>query len=121
MELRLWIGLHSCLQCLILVASDASYIIKYMTRFTEEGFSSLISFIFVSDAIKKMVGIFQYYPVNMNFKPDYITTYKCDCLPPDQGEHCWSVNNRYSLLPFLVQERQVHHQYTAEVAKLHII
>ncbi|XP_060765598.1 electrogenic sodium bicarbonate cotransporter 4 [Neoarius graeffei] len=85
MELRLWIGLHSCLQCLILVASDASYIIKYMTRFTEEGFSSLISFIFISDAIKKMVGAFQYYPINMNFKPDYITTYKCECLAPDQG------------------------------------
>ena len=55
MELRLWIGLHSCVQCFVLVLSDASYIIKYMTRFTEEGFSSLISFIFISDAIKKMV------------------------------------------------------------------
>lgn len=56
MELRLWIGLHSCLQCFVLVLSDASYIIKYMTRFTEEGFSGLISFIFISDAIKKMVS-----------------------------------------------------------------
>nr|XP_057926058.1 electrogenic sodium bicarbonate cotransporter 4 isoform X3 [Doryrhamphus excisus] len=83
MELRLWIGIHSCLQCFILVASDASYIIKYMTRFTEEGFSSLISFIFISDAIKKMVGSFQYYPINTNFKPDYITSYKCECLAPD--------------------------------------
>uniref|UniRef100_A0A7N8Y693 Anion exchange protein n=1 Tax=Mastacembelus armatus TaxID=205130 RepID=A0A7N8Y693_9TELE len=84
MELRLWIGLHSCLQCFVLVVSDASYIIKYMTRFTEEGFSSLISFIFVSDAIKKMVG--HYYPINRGFKPDYITAYKCECIAPDQGE-----------------------------------
>ncbi|KAM6931046.1 electrogenic sodium bicarbonate cotransporter 4 isoform 2-T2 [Xenentodon cancila] len=83
MELRLWIGIHSCLQCFILVASDASYIIKYMTRFTEEGFSSLISFIFISDAIKKMVGSFKYYPINTDFKPDYVTTYKCECLAPD--------------------------------------
>ncbi|MEQ2286479.1 Electrogenic sodium bicarbonate cotransporter 4 [Ameca splendens] len=83
MELRLWIGIHSCLQCFILVASDASYIIKYMTRFTEEGFSSLISFIFISDAIKKMVGAFKYYPINTDFKPDYVTTYKCECLAPD--------------------------------------
>ncbi|XP_061119816.1 electrogenic sodium bicarbonate cotransporter 4 [Conger conger] len=83
MELRLWIGLHSCLQCFILVATDASYIIKYMTRFTEEGFSSLISFIFISDAIKKMVGSFKYYPINRDFKPDYITTYKCECLAPN--------------------------------------
>ncbi|XP_051278028.1 electrogenic sodium bicarbonate cotransporter 4 isoform X3 [Dicentrarchus labrax] len=83
MELRLWIGIHSCLQCFILVATDASYIIKYMTRFTEEGFSSLISFIFISDAIKKMVGSFKYYPIDTDFKPDYVTTYKCECLAPD--------------------------------------
>uniref|UniRef100_A0A8C2PSF0 Anion exchange protein n=1 Tax=Cyprinus carpio TaxID=7962 RepID=A0A8C2PSF0_CYPCA len=83
MELRLWIGIHSCVQCLFLVAMDASYIIKYMTRFTEEGFSSLISFIFISDAIKKMVGSFKYYPINTDFKPDYVTAYKCECLAPD--------------------------------------
>uniref|UniRef100_A0A8D3CAJ7 Anion exchange protein n=1 Tax=Scophthalmus maximus TaxID=52904 RepID=A0A8D3CAJ7_SCOMX len=86
MELRLWIGIHSCLQCFILVATDASYIIKYMTRFTEEGFSSLISFIFISDAIKKMVGCFKYYPINTDFEPDYVTAYKCECLAPDPGE-----------------------------------
>ncbi|XP_078018152.1 electrogenic sodium bicarbonate cotransporter 4 isoform X4 [Epinephelus lanceolatus] len=84
MELRLWIGLHSCLQCFLLVITDASYIIKYMTRFTEEGFSSLISFIFISDAIKKMVGALKYYPINRGFKPDYITAYKCECIAPDQ-------------------------------------
>uniref|UniRef100_A0A673ZJQ4 Anion exchange protein n=1 Tax=Salmo trutta TaxID=8032 RepID=A0A673ZJQ4_SALTR len=81
MELRLWIGIHSCIQCFLLVATDASYIIKYMTRFTEEGFSSLISFIFISDAIKKMVSHTQYYPINTDFKPDYVTAYKCECLP----------------------------------------
>lgn len=86
MELRLWIGIHSCLQCLLLVITDASYIIKYMTRFTEEGFSSLISFIFISDALKKMTSTFNYYPMDRDFKPDYITTYRCDCLSPDQGE-----------------------------------
>uniref|UniRef100_A0AAV2IS69 Anion exchange protein n=1 Tax=Knipowitschia caucasica TaxID=637954 RepID=A0AAV2IS69_KNICA len=85
MELRLWIGIHSCIQCFVLVLSDASYIIKYMTRFTEEGFSSLISFIFISDAIKKMVGSFKYYPINRGFKPDYVTSYRCDCLAPDQA------------------------------------
>ncbi|XP_034026943.1 electrogenic sodium bicarbonate cotransporter 4 [Thalassophryne amazonica] len=83
MELRLWIGIHSCLQCFVLVATDASYIIKYMTRFTEEGFSSLISFIFISDAIKKMAGSFKYYPINIDYKPDYVTTYKCECRAPD--------------------------------------
>ncbi|XP_023676484.1 electrogenic sodium bicarbonate cotransporter 4 isoform X1 [Paramormyrops kingsleyae] len=84
MELRLWIGLHSCLQCFLLVATDASYIIKYVTRFTEEGFSSLISFIFISDAIKKMMDSFSYYPINMDFEPDLITMYRCECMAPNQ-------------------------------------
>lgn len=86
MEFRLWIGLHSALQCLILVATDASFIIKYITRFTEEGFSTLISFIFIYDAIKKMIGAFKYYPINSDFKPDYVTMYKCECVAPDPGE-----------------------------------
>lgn len=85
MEFRLWIGLHSAIQCLILVATDASFIIKYITRFTEEGFSTLISFIFIYDAIKKMIGAFSYYPINTDFKPDSITTYRCECVAPDTG------------------------------------
>ncbi|XP_041442874.1 electrogenic sodium bicarbonate cotransporter 4 isoform X3 [Xenopus laevis] len=83
MEFRLWIGLHSALQCLILVATDASFIIKYITRFTEEGFSTLISFIFIYDAIKKMIGAFKYYPINSDFKPDQVTLYRCECVAPD--------------------------------------
>uniref|UniRef100_A0A8C2PYC5 Anion exchange protein n=1 Tax=Cyprinus carpio TaxID=7962 RepID=A0A8C2PYC5_CYPCA len=93
MELRLWIGMHSCIQCFFLVAMDASYIIKYMTRFTEEGFSSLISFIFISDAIKKMVGAFKYYPINIDFKPDYVTAYKCECLAPDPSKSILGVEH----------------------------
>ncbi|KAM4748290.1 electrogenic sodium bicarbonate cotransporter 4 isoform 1-T1 [Rhinophrynus dorsalis] len=83
MEFRLWIGLHSAFQCLILVAADSSFIIKYITRFTEEGFSTLISFIFIYDAIKKMIGAFKYYPINSDFKPDYVTFYRCECVAPD--------------------------------------
>uniref|UniRef100_A0A8C4DJ84 Anion exchange protein n=1 Tax=Dicentrarchus labrax TaxID=13489 RepID=A0A8C4DJ84_DICLA len=103
MELRLWIGLHSCLQCFLLVVTDASYIIKYMTRFTEEGFSSLISFIFISDAIKKMIGAWKYYPINRGFKPDYITAYKCECIAPDQGDviACFFSLSCLLLLPLL--------------------
>lgn len=86
LEFRLWIGLHSAAQCLILVATDASFIIKYITRFTEEGFSTLISFIFIYDAIKKMIGAFKVYPINVDYNPDYVTMYKCECIAPDAGK-----------------------------------
>uniref|UniRef100_A0A493T7X9 Anion exchange protein n=1 Tax=Anas platyrhynchos platyrhynchos TaxID=8840 RepID=A0A493T7X9_ANAPP len=87
LEFRLWIGLWSAFQCLILVATDASFLVKYFTRFTEEGFSSLISFIFIYDAFKKMIKLADYYPINSEFKVDYITHFSCACEPlgPDNS------------------------------------
>uniref|UniRef100_A0A8B9NNR1 Anion exchange protein n=1 Tax=Accipiter nisus TaxID=211598 RepID=A0A8B9NNR1_9AVES len=86
LEFRLWIGLWSAFQCLILVATDASFLVKYFTRFTEEGFSSLISFIFIYDAFKKMIKLADHYPINSEFKVDYITHYSCACEPLDPAK-----------------------------------
>ncbi|KAJ6657472.1 hypothetical protein lerEdw1_002407 [Lerista edwardsae] len=82
LEFRLWIGLWSAFLCLILVATDASFLVQYFTRFTEEGFSSLISFIFIYDAFKKMIKLADYYPINSKFKVNDITLYSCTCMPP---------------------------------------
>uniref|UniRef100_A0A8C5P6Q7 Anion exchange protein n=1 Tax=Leptobrachium leishanense TaxID=445787 RepID=A0A8C5P6Q7_9ANUR len=68
LEFRLWIGLWSAFLCLILVATDASSLVKYFTRFTEEGFACLISFIFIYDAFKTMIKFGYYYPINNHFK-----------------------------------------------------
>uniref|UniRef100_A0A8C9VJ52 Anion exchange protein n=1 Tax=Scleropages formosus TaxID=113540 RepID=A0A8C9VJ52_SCLFO len=73
LEFRLWIGLWSGFFCLVLVATDASFLVQYFTRFTEEGFSSLISFIFIYDAFKKMLKLAHYYPINSDYKIDYVT------------------------------------------------
>ncbi|XP_015463471.2 solute carrier family 4 member 4a isoform X1 [Astyanax mexicanus] len=82
LEFRLWIGLWSAFFCLVLVATDASFLVKYFTRFTEEGFSSLISFIFIYDAFKKMIKLAHYYPINSDYKVDYVTQYECMCMAP---------------------------------------
>ncbi|CAM4539175.1 unnamed protein product [Leuciscus chuanchicus] len=82
LEFRLWIGLWSAFYCLVLVATDASFLVQYFTRFTEEGFSSLISFIFIYDAIKKMLKFTHYYPINPDYKIDFVTQYDCMCMAP---------------------------------------
>ncbi|XP_029294885.1 electrogenic sodium bicarbonate cotransporter 1 isoform X3 [Cottoperca gobio] len=82
LEFRLWIGLWSAFYCLVLVATDASYLVQYFTRFTEEGFSCLISFIFIYDAFKKMLKLSHHYPINAEFKTDYVTQYDCLCMAP---------------------------------------
>ncbi|XP_023270171.1 electrogenic sodium bicarbonate cotransporter 1-like isoform X1 [Seriola lalandi dorsalis] len=82
LEFRLWIGLWSAFFCLALVATDASFLVQYFTRFTEEGFSCLISFIFIYDAFKKMLKLAHHYPINTEFKMDYVTQYDCLCMAP---------------------------------------
>ena len=63
LSFRFWIGLWTCLMCIILVATDASAMVKYFTRFTEESFSSLISFIFIYEAIHKLIKIYEENPI----------------------------------------------------------
>ncbi|XP_054895196.1 solute carrier family 4 member 4a isoform X6 [Poeciliopsis prolifica] len=82
MEFRLWIGLWSAFFCLALVATDASFLVKYFTRFTEEGFSCLISFIFIYDAFKKMIKLAHHYPINSVYSMENITQYECLCMAP---------------------------------------
>ena len=43
--------------CIILLAFEMVYIIKYVTRFTEEIFAFLIASVFLNDAIKKIVKV----------------------------------------------------------------
>ncbi|KAK7143147.1 hypothetical protein R3I93_014349 [Phoxinus phoxinus] len=83
LEFRLWIGLWSGFLCLILVATDASFLVQYFTRFTEEGFSALISFIFIYDAFKKMIKLAHHHPINSGYDIDLVTQYGCRCSPPD--------------------------------------
>ncbi|XP_028669589.1 electrogenic sodium bicarbonate cotransporter 1-like [Erpetoichthys calabaricus] len=82
LELRLWIGLWTAFFCLVLVATDASYLVQYFTRFTEEGFCTLISLIFIYDAIKKMLSLAQQYPIHAGYFEDESTQYSCTCTPP---------------------------------------
>ncbi|MBN3311190.1 S4A4 protein, partial [Amia calva] len=104
LEFRLWIGLWSAFLCLLLVATDASFLVQYFTRFTEEGFSSLISFIFIYDAFKKMLKLAHHYPINSDYRLDFVTQYECTCLPPSAenssglNESAWMMNNTDLLL-----------------------
>ncbi|KAF6734989.1 Electrogenic sodium bicarbonate cotransporter 1 [Oryzias melastigma] len=81
LEFRLWIGLWSGIFCLVLVATDASFLVQYFTRFTEEGFSALISFIFIYDAFKKMIKLAHHNPISTDYNSDLVTQYDCRCIP----------------------------------------
>uniref|UniRef100_A0A1I8JNS8 HCO3_cotransp domain-containing protein n=1 Tax=Macrostomum lignano TaxID=282301 RepID=A0A1I8JNS8_9PLAT len=52
---RWWIGMWTALLLLVTVALDLSYLVKYITRFTEESFALLIAVIFVYEAARQAV------------------------------------------------------------------
>ncbi len=54
-----WVGIWTGVILLILAITDASYLMKYFTRFTDEIFAALISIIFIYKAVEKLIQIFQ--------------------------------------------------------------
>lgn len=75
LSLRTCIGLWTAFLCIMLVATDASSLVCYITRFTEEAFASLICIIFIYEALEKLIHLGDHYPFNKNNNLDKLTTY----------------------------------------------
>ncbi len=53
-----WVGIWSGILMVILAVTDASYLMKFFTRFTDEIFAALISVIFIYEAAKDTISAF---------------------------------------------------------------
>lgn len=97
LHLRTSIGLWTAFLCLLLVATDASSLVCYITRFTEEAFAALICIIFIYEALEKLVRLGQLYPINMHNQLDNLTLYTCRCAQPANASaevrQFWSNSN----------------------------
>jgi len=59
LSFRFWIGLWVMIILLVIVAFDLSFLVRYITRFTEESFAVLISVIFIYEACSKTFEVLQ--------------------------------------------------------------
>ncbi|XP_040043700.1 sodium bicarbonate cotransporter 3 isoform X8 [Gasterosteus aculeatus] len=82
LSLRTSIGLWTAFMCLVLVATDASSLVCYITRFTEEAFAALICIIFIYEALEKLFHLGEHYPVNTHNNLENLTMYSCQCSQP---------------------------------------
>ncbi|XP_016375620.1 sodium bicarbonate cotransporter 3-like [Sinocyclocheilus rhinocerous] len=82
LPLRTSIGLWTAFLCIVLVATDASSLVCYITRFTEEAFAALICIIFIYEALEKLFQLGEMFPFNMHDNLDNLTFYTCQCSPP---------------------------------------
>lgn len=81
MPARLWIGLWTGFFMLLIVVFNLSALVKYITRFTEESFATLIAVIFIVEAFSKLLSIETDYPINTN--PDKLIPHECTCIAPN--------------------------------------
>ncbi|EOA93647.1 Sodium bicarbonate cotransporter 3, partial [Anas platyrhynchos] len=82
LSLRTSIGLWTAFLCIVLVATDASSLVCYITRFTEEAFAALICIIFIYEALEKLFHLGEIYAFNMHNSLDKLTLYSCVCSEP---------------------------------------
>ena len=84
MSFRFWIGIWVMVALLVIVAFDLSALVRYITRFTEESFAVLISFIFIYEAFAKILEIWSSEPVRTGvIREDKVSPwlYQCHCTP----------------------------------------
>ncbi|XP_060608541.1 electrogenic sodium bicarbonate cotransporter 1-like isoform X2 [Ruditapes philippinarum] len=81
MPARVWIGFWTSAFILLIVIFNLSALVKYITRFTEESFATLIAVIFIVEAFKKLFEIETDYPVNGD--PDTFISTNCSCIQPN--------------------------------------
>ncbi|KAM9174598.1 band 3 anion transport protein [Mergus octosetaceus] len=60
---RVWIGFWLILLVLVVVACEGSFLVRYLSRYTQEIFSFLISLIFIYETFVKLITIFRAHPL----------------------------------------------------------
>ncbi|XP_042823047.1 band 3 anion transport protein isoform X8 [Panthera tigris] len=69
---RVWIGFWLVLLVVLIVAFEGSFLVQFISRYTQEIFSILISLIFISETFFKLIKIFRDHPLQKDY--DYNVT-----------------------------------------------
>ncbi|MEQ2220484.1 Band 3 anion exchange protein [Ilyodon furcidens] len=64
---RVWVGVWLVILVVIIVAFEGSFLVRYISRFTQEIFSILISIIFIYETFAKLGRIFRTHPLILNY------------------------------------------------------
>uniref|UniRef100_A0A915N5J6 Anion exchange protein n=1 Tax=Meloidogyne javanica TaxID=6303 RepID=A0A915N5J6_MELJA len=98
LSFRFWIHVWTALIIFIMVATDASSLVSYITRFTEESFAMLIAVIFIYEAcmklfmIKDQLDVISYIPPN-------------EPIPVGEECHCISTGAPFAKVQALAAKR----------------
>ncbi|XP_053327020.1 anion exchange protein 3 [Spea bombifrons] len=66
---RVWIGFWLILFILVMVAAEGSFLVRYISPFTQEIFAFLISLIFINETFYKLYKVFTDHPLLRTYPP----------------------------------------------------
>ncbi|XP_010862875.1 solute carrier family 4 member 1b (Diego blood group) isoform X1 [Esox lucius] len=64
---RVWVGVWLVVIVVVIVACEGSFLVRFISRFTQEIFSILISLIFIYETFSKLGRIFKAHPLVLNY------------------------------------------------------
>ncbi|XP_077407028.1 solute carrier family 4 member 1b (Diego blood group) isoform X2 [Vanacampus margaritifer] len=64
---RVWVGVWLVVIVVVTVACEGSFLVRFISRFTQEIFSILISIIFIYETFAKLARIFKAHPLVLNY------------------------------------------------------
>ncbi|XP_036176453.1 anion exchange protein 3 isoform X6 [Myotis myotis] len=86
---RVWVGLWLVVFVLALVAAEGSFLVRYISPFTQEIFAFLISFIFIYETFYKLYKVFTEHPLLPFYPPEGALAPRLDlngsALPATEG------------------------------------
>nr|XP_019955322.1 PREDICTED: anion exchange protein 3-like [Paralichthys olivaceus] len=67
---RVWIGFWLIIIVLVIVAAEGSFLVRYISPFTQEIFAFLISLIFIYETFSKLIKVFKEHPLMAMYTSD---------------------------------------------------
>uniref|UniRef100_A0A665VRS4 Anion exchange protein n=1 Tax=Echeneis naucrates TaxID=173247 RepID=A0A665VRS4_ECHNA len=68
---RVWIGFWLIFIVLVMVAAEGSFLVRYISPFTQEIFAFLISLIFIYETFSKLIKVFREHPLMAMYPSDF--------------------------------------------------
>ncbi|TRY98249.1 hypothetical protein DNTS_021339 [Danionella cerebrum] len=65
---RVWVGMWLIIIVVVIMAVEGSFLVRFISRFTQEIFSLLISLIFIYETFSKLIKIFKTHPLTLNYE-----------------------------------------------------
>lgn len=77
---RIWVGMWLIVIVIVIVALEGSFLVRFISRFTQEIFSILISLIFIYETFNKLIKVSLFSPRSVYSVPAAFRTLTCFSL-----------------------------------------